>query len=215
MRCRYSLLLFVLLAIVLSASAAGAVTVSYVAGVPLQTTNWYTTLTFPQFNPSLGSLTGVTVELRDSLVHGIQFENQAATNSRFRDSIYVTIDVMRPASTSLVTAIAKLYKTAIVGPWDGVLDYAGTSGAGFLGLTDYAVSSSTTNAPADLALFTGTGSIGLPCRAEAWFVFSYTGGNGKWIETTEAQAYVIVTYTYDAPVGVAPTSWGRLKTLFR
>jgi hypothetical protein len=201
----------------LGAAAAAADTVSHSAGVPLQTTDWTVALDIPKFNPALGTLQSVSIEVRDSLVHKIEFENQSpSSSSTFSDSTYVTVDVLRPASTSFVTAIARIYRTAHVGISDGVLDYAGTSGVTLDGIVDYAVSSTTTSATADLALFTGTGTIPLPCQARANFLFGYGGGNARSRLTTQAAAMVLVTYTYDASVVPSlPTTWGRVKSLYR
>ena len=216
MNARYHAVLIALLALGLSASAAGAATVSHWASMPLQTTDWYTTLSFPKFNPATGTLQSVTIEIRDSLVHKIEFENKSpSSSSTFSDSTYVTVDVTRPASTSFVTAIAKIHRTASVGTFDGVVDYAGTSGVTMDGIVDYASSTTTTSAPADLALFSGVGTIGLPCQAVATFMFGYNGGNASFKLTTQAAAMVQVTYSYDGATPAANSSWGRIKSLYR
>jgi hypothetical protein len=213
---RYLSPLSVLLALGLASISAAAGTVSYVASVPLQSTNWSTTLSIPKFNAGTGVLASVTVEVRDSLVHEVQFENTSpSSSSTFSDSTYATVDVLRPASTSLVTAIAKYYKTATVGVFDGTIDYAGTSGVTFGGLVDYVMSTSTTTAASDLALFSGTGNIDLPCQAVAYFRFGYSGGNAHYSLSTQAAAYVVVTYTYTNSTAAQTTSWGRIKSLYR
>jgi hypothetical protein len=217
MRSLLPLLAAALVVLGVPAATAHAASVSYSASVALQSTDWSATLAIPRFNPALGALTGVTVEVRDSLVHKVEFENKSpGSTSRFRDSVYVTVDVLRPASTSLVTAVSKLYQTSLVGTYDGTVDYAGTSGITVDGLVNYTINSSTTTASADLALFTGTGTIGLPCQASAYFLFSYNGGNASYRLTTQAQALVLVTYTYDPGVVPAPQpSWGGIKSLYR
>jgi hypothetical protein len=213
---RLRILILALLASILGIGAAHAASISYSATVPLQLTDWSTALDFPKFDPLAGTLSGVTVEIRDSLVHKIEFENKSPSSaSTFSDSTYVTVDVMKPASSSFVTAIAKIYRTAQVGTFDNVVDYAGTSGVTFDGIVDYAISSSTLSAPADLALFTGTGTISLPCQASASFSFGYTGGNASSKLTTQALARVTVTYTYDSATAAMKSTWGRVKALYR
>lgn len=206
-----------LVALALAGTTVHAAAVSHSAAVVLQPTNWETTLDIPRFDSALGTLTGVTVEVRDSLVHKVEFENKSpSSTSRFRDSVYVTVDVQRPAATSLVSAVAKLYATSLVGVYDGTVDYAGTSGVTLDGLTDCASGSATTADAADLALFTGSGSITLPCRADAWFLFSYNGGNANYRLTTQARAEVVVTYTYTpAVVPALRPSWGDIKDRYR
>ena len=211
------LCLSVLLLLCLGAAVGVADTVSYSASVPLQTTNWASTLTLPQLDPGLGALTGVAIEVRDSLVVTIQYENRSPNSgSTLRDSVYATVDVLKPTSGSYVTAISQLYQTGSVGIFDGVVDYAGTSGVTFADLVDYTSWSSALTAPADLAAFAGTGSVSLPCQAVGRAFLSSTGGNNTHIVRTKAAALVIVTYTFD-PTHVAARSrtWGALKGLYR
>jgi hypothetical protein len=70
-------------------------------------------------------------------------------------------------------------------------------------------------APADLALFSGTGLINLPCRANRRSVVSDDCGNGAHGVATKAGAYVVVTYTYDNPTAASRTTWGSIKTRYR
>ncbi len=212
---RYRIALLALLVLLVAGPAARASTVSYHASVPLQPTDWSSTLTLPRFDPSLGTLTSVALEVRDSLVHKIEYENKAASTSRFRDSTYVTVNVLRPNSTPLATAVAKIYRTATLGVFDGTVDYAGTSGVTYDGIVDVATGSVTTSDPVDLALFSGSGTIDLPCQALAYFLFSYSGGNATYILTTQAQAYATITYTFDTVVPTRAATWGRIKSLYR
>lgn len=207
----------VLVVLALAVPPVHAASVSHTASVALQPTDWSTTVSIPRFDPAEGTLMSVSVEVRDSLVHKVEFENRSpSSTSRFRDSVYVTVDVRRPASSSLVSAVAKIYATELVGTYDGAVDYAGTSGITVDGLTDLATGSAVTSAPADLALFSGTGTIELPCQAAAWFVFSYNGGNASYRLTTQARADVVVTYTYaPAVVPARGPSWGGIKDRYR
>jgi hypothetical protein len=205
------------LVLCLGAAVASADTVTYSASVPLQTTNWSSTLTLPRMDPAIGTLTGVAVEVRDSLVVTIQYENRSPNSgSTLRDSVYATVDVLKPTSGSYVTAISQLYQTGSVGIFDQVVDYAGTSGVTFPDLVDYTSWSSTLTAPGDLAVFTGTGTVSLPCQAVGRAFLSSTGGNNTHIVRTKAAALVLVTYTF-TPVSTAAqrSTWGAIKGLYR
>jgi hypothetical protein len=199
------------------AAVSAADTVTYSSSVPLQTTNWSSTLTFPRLDPVVGVLQGVAIEVRDSLVVTIQYENRSPNSgSTLRDSVYATVDVLKPTSGSFVTAISQLYQTGAVGVFDGVVDYAGTSGVTFPDVVDATTWSATLTAPADLAVFAGTGTVDLPCQAVGRAFLSSTGGNNTHIVRTKAAAVVQVTYTYSPnSVAARPRTWGAIKGLYR
>ena len=60
----------------------------------------------------------------------------------------------------------------------------------------------TLTAPADLALFSGTGSLSLPVTASAWSSFFSNSGNGFGKVTTSGSASISVTYNW-SPTGPA------------
>jgi hypothetical protein len=216
MNARYRLLVVGLIALVCVASAASASTVSYVAGAPLASTDWTVTLSFPQFNPALGTLLSVSFEARDSLVASFQVENMSTSSGNtVRDSSKAIIDLKRPDSSLLLEVISAKEYTASFPVYDGVLDFGGTSGAKALNQVAYNSASWTTTAAADLTLFTGVGTIGLPCKATGKSYVSDTAGNVVHSVSTQAAAYVVVTYTYDAIVPAVSASWGKIKTLYR
>lgn len=79
----------------------------------------------------------------------------------------------------------------------------------------FSSASASTTAPADLALFTGTGTIGLPCRAVGRSTTSDTAGNVIHGVSTRAAAQVTVVYTYEVVVPTTPATWGGVKTMYR
>jgi hypothetical protein len=206
-----------LLLLCLSAAVGAADTVTHSASVPLQTTNWSSTLTIPRLDPVVGVLQGVTIEVQDSLVVTIQYENRSPNSgSTLQDSVYATVDVLKPVSGSYVTAISQLYQTGTVGVFDGVVDFAGTSGVSFFNMVSATNWSATLTAPADLAVFAGTGTVDLPCQAVGRAFLSSTGGNNTHIVRTKAAAVVRVTYTYTPnSVAARPRTWGAVKGLYR
>jgi hypothetical protein len=99
--------------------------------------------------------------------------------------------------------------------FDGVMDFGGTSGIIAPDRIAYTTASATTTAPADLALFTGTGTIGLPCKVVGRSYTSDTAGNVIHGVFTKAAANVTVTYTYEVVVPTTPATWGSVKALYR
>jgi hypothetical protein len=196
--------------------AAGAATVTYVAGAPLASTDWTVTLSFPQFDPSLGTLMSVSFEARDSLVATFRVENMSTSSANtVRDSSKAIVDLKRPDNTILLEVISAKEYTAAFPVYDGVMDFGGTSGITAADQVAYNSASWVTTASADLALFTGTGTIGLPCKATGKSYVSDTAGNVVQGVSTRAAAYVIVTYTFDAAVPAATSTWGAIKSLYR
>lgn len=54
---------------------AGAETISYCDSIPLQLTDWNSSVTLPKFNPEMGTLTGVDIKSVLNLSQGILVEN--------------------------------------------------------------------------------------------------------------------------------------------
>lgn len=205
-----------LLALCLAASTAGAVTASYNASFPLATTDWTTTLTFPKFNTSLGVLQSVSFEVRTDLSSTFRFENMSTSSScTSRDSSKARVELQRPDATLLTSTIAAREYGRTMPVFDGVIDFGGTSGYTASGVTTSATATRVVTAPADLALFSGIGTISLPCRAIGRSFVSNNCGNGAHSVATKAGAYVVVTYTYDNSTAASRTTWGRIKRLYR
>lgn len=209
------LLFPVLLLLCLCAPLAGAATVTHVASAPMATTDWTVTLQIPRFDAGLGTLLSVSFELGDSLKATFQVENLASSANTVRDSSKATITLSRPDNTGLVQAFSAFEYTNTFPAFDGVMDFGGTSGIIAPNLIAYTTASATSTAPADLALFTGTGTIGLPCKVVGRSYTSDTAGNVIHGVFTKAAANVAVTYTYEVVVPSATTTWGRIKTIYR
>jgi hypothetical protein len=212
-------LVLCLIVLALGAMAGSAVlagSASYSASVPLQTTNWSSTLSFPQFNPAIGTLQSVAISVRDSLVSGFKYENlSTSSGSTMRDSSKCTVQVLRPDNSLLLSTVAAVQETCQVTVYDGSLDYAGTSGRTFNGVVNVGLGTSSFLTGADLALFTGVGTIGLPCNGIGWGYLSSTGGNNRNSVSTQAGAWVTVTYTYLQTSPVAGRTWGALRRSYR
>jgi hypothetical protein len=60
-------------------------------------------------------------------------------------------------------------------------------------------------APADLAVFTGTGALSLPVVAKAFSQFTTSSGNGSGSVTTQGSAAVTITYNYHSNIPAGET----------
>lgn len=97
--------------------------------------------------------------------------------------------------------------------FDGGVDYAGTSGITHSGAAATATDNLCLTTPADLALFTGAGTISLPVTAVN--TSSHTGAN-SWSFGVQGAAITEITYTYsECATPARPVTWGQLKTTYR
>ena len=167
----------------------------------------------PKFDVPGGCLSSVCLRLEGQAFGFISIENFEA----FPKLVTVTwggqFNLLRPSLTSLLSTTATLTKPYSLTSFDGGVDYAGTSGVTESGLAAAGADSVCTSSAADLALFSGPGTISLPCVATN--ISTHNGAN-SWSFGVLALAKVDVTYTYSiCSTPVKPTTWGRVKNMYR
>ncbi|MBN1504214.1 MAG: choice-of-anchor E domain-containing protein [Candidatus Eisenbacteria bacterium] len=199
--------------VALSAAVGEAYTVSHCASVPLGATNWNTTMSFPKFTGECECLQSICFQLCGHVEGTAKFESMDAAPTTVTMNLQSTITLMRPDMSTLVVVIPLANTSDNVTEFDGVIDFGGTSGKTYSGLTGDATDSECTVAPADFALFCGTGNIDLPITAIGT---SNGSGAGNLILqfATSASANATVTYTYDCGTPVNELTWGRIKATF-
>ena len=172
-------------------------------------------MSFPKFDLQGVCLDSVCFTL-DGHVQGIaKFESLDGAPATVTMNLASTLTLQRPDATPLVVTIPLAQTVDNVTAYDGVTDFAGTSGKTYPSLSGDKAESFCTHASADLALFTGAGNIVLPVVATGT---SNGSGAGNLILqfATDASAGASVTYYYETcPVPAQPTTWGRLKQLIR
>jgi hypothetical protein len=188
--------------------------VVYTASIPLSTTNWSQTMSIPKFDQAPCTLDSICFELLGHVEGTAKFESLDAAPTTVTMNLAATIKLNRPNNTPLVTCIPLVQTIDNVTAFDGVIDFGGTSGKTYTGLSGNDTESACVSSPADIALFTGPGNILLPTTA----VGSSSGsGAGNLILqfATSASAGVQVTYFYHCPTATEQTTWGSVKQLFR
>ena len=196
------------------AGSALSATVEYTDTVDLTITNWNDSVSFPLFDPALGTLLSVSFDLGGHVEGSARFESLDAAPTTVTMNLAAEIDLQRPDLSSLVTVLPLVATSDDVSAFDGVIDFLPTSGKTYDMLSADDMESSTTTNGTDLALFTGVGSIDLPCSAHG---ASTGSGAGNLILqfSTSASADVRVIYEYDAAVPTHETTWGRVKSIYR
>jgi len=193
---RSSLVALALASSALTASAQQTQTVCFTDSIPLQPTNWSNSVSVPKFNPNLGTLQSITFQLTGNVAGTARAESLDASATIVNTSFQASITLLRPDLTPLVIVLPLANFSDSFTAFDGVIDFAGTSGVTHANINVTDTQGFTSPPPiGDLALFTGAGNIVLPVAAQG---ASTATGAGNLITqfTTDAGADVRVCYTY-------------------
>ena len=168
--------------------------------IPLQTTNWNSSVTVSKFDPSIGILTRVEFELQGDITGSASVESLDAAATTVTTDYQAAITLTRPDLSVIVVATPNANFIDNLSAFDGVIDFMGTSGNQHLNISTNATETQNTISPADLALFTGPagnpGTISLPVDAAG---SSIATGSGNLITQflTDAGAGVRVCYYFE------------------
>jgi hypothetical protein len=179
-------------------SATADQTVPQSQSVALQSTDWASNLVFNKFDSTLGTLTGVEFTLTGHLQGTAAYENTAYADATVNLLLRAVITLGSTPTTAITTVTLVSATTDHAGPFDGTIDFAGTSGKTYGALSaDKSVSVVLSDA-ASLALFTGTGSILLPISAIGT---SAASGLGNLLTrfSTSASSSATLVYDYAPP----------------
>ena len=171
--------------------------------LPLETTNWSSTVAVNQFDPAMGTLTGIAFELIGRVFGSARVESRDASPADVTANIAAEISLSEPGggATPVAITIPTVSETRSLDIFDGALDFAGTSG---FSVTDLTGSQTETGSSTNFGLYTGLGTIDLTVSADG--ASSGSGaGNLTTLFNTSAAAEFRVTYTYDAATGPPPT----------
>ncbi len=178
--------------------------------IAIQALDWSGVLTLPQFDPAWGTLQTVTVELFANLSGsaGVESLNGGATTLLFKSGAVLLLDQPDGGLLELDAQLADL--TFHAGAYDGVVDYAGSSGINYATLTNSASRSVSFSDGVNLALFTGTGNIQAPLSADASHSVMGPGSIASSF-VTNAGAHATVSYSYQPTAPIPePESWALM-----
>jgi hypothetical protein len=180
------------------AFSANATVVTYNGSYGPTTTTYYNKVIGVQgFDPALGSLNSVTVGFTGTGLFTQFFENTSPLSGNILVSTHtLAMSLLQPdAATSLFNLNQFEAHTYAVNPFDGTLDFGGTSG----GTQTYGVNlvgSTILTSGAGLTQFTSASPVSLYLNAVATFSSSDTTGNSARGGMISAGANVSVTYDY-------------------
>lgn len=153
-------------------------------------------LAVSQFNPALGTLNSVTMELSTAIESSLGFENLVSferPNIQVTTSVhgYIALGYMLMSNfTGGQTHILT------IGAFDGIIDYAGTSGTILETYSD--ADTGTFNLPfgSDFSQYIGLGSVLFPLITDSFTDHITKPANSAAIYNTTAEASVTITYDY-------------------
>jgi len=181
-------------------------TLTQTVSVPATLTNFSKPLSLAQFEPSLGTLTGVDVTVDGALTSQISAENTShSAPASIASVISGTLTLTAPGGISLAAPLNNPGASFGAATYDGTTDYAGTSGHDFGAQTasvTKSVSLSGSNGD-DLSPFVGTGTLPASFAAEATSTAS-GGGNLMVLTNSTATATITVTYHYALETALKP-----------
>ena len=125
--------------------------------VPTMTTGWNSTLTYPRFDPNLGTLLEVEFQLNSQVNGTAQFESLDMQPATVSTDFSAIITVFRPGGgTPILSDAPTQSQVNMVSAFDGTIDFAGTSGMMLPNLAANNTLTAVSPPPAsDLVLFTG------------------------------------------------------------
>ena len=164
---------------------------------------WSELLPFNQFSPSSGSLSSVGLSLTGTIDSFASIENLGATAATVEIDLPGTVAVMR-SGTTLAAVSADNSEVKTLGPFDGTINFAGTSGAGG-GIVSTETAATTTTVA--IAGFSGTGTVGLTGSFTVGTLTEVAMGNIISVTQGEAAAVVGLQFNTQAATGTSVTDF--------
>lgn len=188
----------------ISAPAMAAVKVYDITAVPGGTlTNILTTLDIHQFDSTLGTLTGITIEYGANVAGSVALSNSSTTKNKTTTvGLTTTMTLTGPGALALGSDSETLFSGVLATAVKNTSNVVAASGSGSLS-SSYSVNAS------DFSLFLGTGNTAasLAINASGTSV-GQTGIVSKF--TTLAEGAGKVTYTYTIAPVPEPETYGML-----
>lgn len=177
--------------------------------LPLSQTNWNDTCSVTKFDPALGQLKSVKINVNAQVNSEVKIENQDPQPETITSNVSAQIQIKKPDSGVILNVTPSKSVSDLFGSYDGVLDFGGTSGKSYIGLTSSTTNSSTLVSSGDLNQYIGAGNANMAVSASGQSSFS---GSANYVSglNTSAQASIEITYYYiDSDLSVNKTHTGN------
>jgi hypothetical protein len=191
--CRGSILTILLSSLLLTASAE---TISFCDSIPMQLTDWNSSVTLPKFDSEMGTLTGVDLKGLLNLSLGITMENKNPKPANYSVSIFGGFLVELPKSYNLSINVNHITDGELSG-YDGNIDNSGPSGLNTSVVIPSEPTSKSYPAIDDFIAVSSGENITLPVNVSMNSLMKVPGNSNSEINLM-AGAQVCISYTYEA-----------------
>ena len=193
--------------------SAVATTTPQVVVLPSQTSGWTASASFDKFDPALGTLDEILLNVGNTLSGTFAAENLETVSAWVSLSETASMTVVTPGDPTGLVANASTIANLSLGAYDGATDLAGTSGQSETipaGQAYLPFNATPLTSAADLAAFTGTGTIALPVSSAGT---SAVSGPSNLLEevTQQTGGTITVSYVY-TPAGPGDAAGGPLPS---
>jgi len=217
---KQKLMLFGLACLSFNANAATIVqtaTINNGPAAPTATFPLTTPFVFNQFDPALGTLNSVTLEIVAESGADVSGDNQSGSEANFRANLVGSVAGTIPVAPSVNTTVNL---SATVGPvlvaasneaGAGGADFLGTDSAEFLNVNDSGNDTDGTTLPAELLAFVGLGTLnGQVVDTQGW---SVTGGGDAVTQVANSRSITTWRVIYDYNTDIVPEPSSALLSM--
>lgn len=189
--------------LLLGAAPAMANSISYETAIALQSAPWGpTALNLPQFNPTMGTLTGVEIQLTSTSNATLTIKNNNTTTQRYSGSASIPVTVSYPVYPA--PGVLSLTSTATTNTVSGVIAAGATvTRTGLTGTNGPVNAFVSSNA---FSYYIGTGNIGSLTATAGTATASGSGSNIVYGASGSASGNVKIIYTFDTVSIPEPTA---------
>lgn len=173
-------------------------------------TDYVQDIPIPQFNPALGNLRSVVVQAQFIENRTVFAENLSSADQWFSFFMTNAININIPNATDINTNAYTSYSLIrrVVAPYDGVIDFAGTSGAIITKTSTNAIAIALTN----ISQFNGYSVIPVRATTVGRMSWSFSGGSYASYTKNIVEIRIFVQYIYD-PYVIVCNNDRKLKKL--
>lgn len=176
--------------------------------VPDTITDWSASLPALQFDPSLGMLEAVAVEINGDLNTSVSIENLGGGVGDYDIDQAGAIILTLPGATEEITPYLTNDLSGSLGAFDGTIDFAGWSGLSESGVIATDSLDDALSDAADLSAFSGTGTIDLSLSSSGTANVEVPGNSLLQLGGSTG-ATIELSYIY-IPTGTVPDDGGSI-----
>ncbi len=178
-----------------TATASVAAVQTLCATISLKPTDWSDSVSVAKFDPSLGTLSAVSVMVEGAIAQDVKLENLDATAVTVNVSGGATV-TLTPPNATVVIALPSYSEMYPLAAYDGTSDFMPPSGV--TAATKTASDTAIQSPYMPISDFLGPGTVMMGITAEANFAAD-GAGNLQTQVATQASAAMCVEYTYILP----------------